>query len=111
MLSGGADNAGRMYDLATGQTSQFAAHDGPIRSVKWIDNPGQPMVATGSWDKVSLGPFGLSMLSTCCADRKSSPHQTLKYWNMTAPTPVATVPLPERCYCKLSHSGRSALCR
>lgn len=74
VLSGGADNAGRIYDLATGQTSQFAAHDAPVRCVKWIDNPGQPMAATASWDK------------------------TLKYWNMTSPQPVATVQLPERAY-------------
>ncbi|SGY32640.1 BQ5605_C002g01391 [Microbotryum silenes-dioicae] len=74
IVSGGADNAGRVYDLATGQTTQFAAHDAPIRSVKWLDIPGSPMVVTGSWDK------------------------TLRYWDMRQPTPAAQVQLPERCY-------------
>lgn len=50
MLSGGADNAGRMYDLATGQSSQVAQHEGPVKNVRWIDAQGG-ILATGSWDK------------------------------------------------------------
>lgn len=50
MFSGGTDNAGRMYDLATGQTVQVAQHDAPIKSVKWIDMHGG-ILATGSWDR------------------------------------------------------------
>lgn len=50
MLSGGADKAGRMYDLQSGQSSQVAAHDAPIKVVKWIDAQGG-ILATGSWDK------------------------------------------------------------
>ncbi|KAJ4480037.1 WD40-repeat-containing domain protein [Lentinula aciculospora] len=73
ILSGGADNAGRMFDVTTGTTSHVAQHDAPIKSVKWVDTqPG--ILATGSWDK------------------------TVKYWDLRTPQPVATVTLPERCY-------------
>ena len=52
ILSGGADNAGRMFDVTTGQSQQVAQHDAPIKSVKWIDAPGQGgFLVTGSWDK------------------------------------------------------------
>lgn len=51
MLSGGADNAGRMFDVTTGQSSQVAQHDAPIKCVKWIDSPQASVLATGSWDK------------------------------------------------------------
>lgn len=50
VLSGGADKAGRMFDVQSGQSSQIAAHDAPIKSVKWIDAQGG-ILATGSWDK------------------------------------------------------------
>lgn len=55
MISCGADNAARMYDLASGQSSgqlgqQIAQHDAPIKCVKWIDTQGG-ILATGSWDK------------------------------------------------------------
>ncbi|KAJ7719380.1 WD40-repeat-containing domain protein [Mycena metata] len=74
VFSGGADNAGRMYDLATGQATQVAQHDAPIKVVKWVDTPQAGILATGSWDK------------------------TIKYWDLRTPAPVATVQLPERCY-------------
>ncbi|KAJ7183201.1 WD40-repeat-containing domain protein [Mycena filopes] len=74
VISGGADNAGRMYDLATGQTTQVAQHDAPIKTVRWIETPQSGILATGSWDK------------------------TVKYWDLRAPSPIATVQLPERCY-------------
>ncbi|KAF8920244.1 WD40-repeat-containing domain protein [Mucidula mucida] len=74
ILSGGADNAGRMFDVATGQSSQVAQHDAPIKVVKWVETPGMGILATGSWDK------------------------TIKYWDLRAPQPVASVTLPERCY-------------
>ncbi|KAJ7301370.1 WD40-repeat-containing domain protein [Mycena albidolilacea] len=35
IFSGGADNAGRMFDVATGQATQVAQHDAPIKVVKW----------------------------------------------------------------------------
>jgi mRNA export factor len=50
VFSGGADNAGRMYDITTGQATQVAQHDAPIKCVRWIDAPGG-ILATGSWDK------------------------------------------------------------
>ncbi|KAF8626414.1 hypothetical protein AX17_006581 [Amanita inopinata Kibby_2008] len=74
VFSGGADNAGRMLDITTGQPTQVAQHDSPIKVVKWIDAPQAGILVTGSWDK------------------------TLKYWDLRSPTPVATVQLPERCY-------------
>lgn len=51
MLSGGADNAGRMFDVTTGQSTQVAQHDAPIKVVKWVDSPQGGILATGSWDK------------------------------------------------------------
>jgi mRNA export factor len=42
VLSGGADNAGRMFDITT---------DAPIKVVKWIETPQGGILATGSWDK------------------------------------------------------------
>ncbi|KAJ7895856.1 WD40-repeat-containing domain protein [Mycena leptocephala] len=74
IFSGGADNAGRMFDIATGQATQVAQHDAPIKVVKWVDTPQAGILATGSWDK------------------------TIKYWDLRTPAPVATVQLPERCY-------------
>ncbi|CAE6461433.1 unnamed protein product [Rhizoctonia solani] len=73
VFSGGADKAGRMFDVQTGQATQIAAHDAPIKCVKWIDAQGG-ILATGSWDK------------------------TLKYWDTRQSTPVAKVDLPDRCY-------------
>lgn len=55
---------------------QVAAHEQPIRSVRFIDvpNANQPMVVTGSWDK------------------------SIKYWDMRSPSPAATLPTQERVY-------------
>jgi len=74
VFSGGADNAGRMFDITTGQATQVAQHDAPIKTVKWVDAPQAGVLATGSWDK------------------------TIKYWDLRAPTPIASVTVPERCY-------------
>lgn len=74
VFSGGADNSGRMLDLATGQSTQVAQHDGPIKAVRWVETPSAGILATGSWDK------------------------TIKYWDLRTNAPVATVTLPERCY-------------
>ncbi|KAF7731739.1 hypothetical protein EC973_008253 [Apophysomyces ossiformis] len=73
IVSGGADKAGRMYDVATGQTTQIAQHAEPIKCAKFLDQA-QQIVATGSWDK------------------------TIKYWDLRSPQPIGTVQLPERCY-------------
>jgi mRNA export factor len=51
MISGGADNAARMFELQTGQTTQVSQHDAPVRVVKWIETPQGGILATGSWDK------------------------------------------------------------
>lgn len=51
VISAGADNAGRMYDVQTGQTTQIAKHDGPIRVVKYAGVPSGEIIVTGSWDK------------------------------------------------------------
>ncbi|KAK1219381.1 RNA export factor gle2 [Marasmius sp. AFHP31] len=74
IFSGGADNAGRMFDINTGQATQVAQHDAPIKVVKWVEAPQANILATGSWDK------------------------TIKYWDLRTPQPVASVTLPERCY-------------
>ncbi|CAG8620217.1 10724_t:CDS:2 [Funneliformis caledonium] len=72
VISGGADNAGRCFDITSQQVGQIAIHDQPIKCIKYIEN--HNLVLTGSWDK------------------------TLKYWDMRSSTPVLTVNLPERCY-------------
>src|SRR5579863_7941872 len=51
VISGGADNAARIYDIQTGQTQQVAQHDGPVKVVKWLETPQGSILATGSWDK------------------------------------------------------------
>lgn len=73
VISGGADNAVRAFDLATGQSTQIGSHDQPVSGVVAVD-VGVPMVASVSWDR------------------------TLKYWDMQKPEPVAVVQLPERAY-------------
>jgi len=74
LISGGCDNAARLYDVQTGQSQQVAQHDGPVKVVKWVETPQGGILATGSWDK------------------------TLKYWDLRTPNPISTVQLPERCY-------------
>ncbi|KZT67404.1 WD40 repeat-like protein [Daedalea quercina L-15889] len=74
ILSGGADNAARMFDVTTGQSSPVALHDAPVRCVRWIESPQGGVLVTGSWDK------------------------TIRYWDLRTPNPVSTVQLPERCY-------------
>ena len=67
-----------MLDLQSGGTTaqQVAAHDAPIRVVRFIEAPGssQPMLVTGSWDK------------------------TVKYWDLRQSTAVATINCQERVY-------------
>ena len=50
IFSGGADNAGRMFDVNTGQATQVAQHEAPIKVVGWVDAQ-SGILATGSWDK------------------------------------------------------------
>lgn len=74
VISGGTDNAARMYDLLSGVSTQVGQHEGPIKCVKWFEVHQGGILATGSWDK------------------------TLKYWDLRSPSPLATVQLKERCY-------------
>ncbi|EIM91015.1 WD40 repeat-like protein [Stereum hirsutum FP-91666 SS1] len=74
IISGGADNAARLFDIQSGQSSQVAQHDNAVKVVKWIETPQGGILATGSWDK------------------------TLKYWDLRTPNPITVVQLPERCY-------------
>ena len=55
---------------------QVAAHDAPIKCIRFVDVPGQasPVLVTGSWDK------------------------TVKYWDLRAQQPVATLACQERIY-------------
>ncbi|GJJ73695.1 mRNA export factor [Entomortierella parvispora] len=79
LASGGADSAGRMFDVTTGQPTQFAKHDAPIKGLRWVD--GANIVATGSWDK------------------------TIKYWDIRQPTPVSSVALSDRLYSMDTHGS------
>ncbi|KAF9125987.1 hypothetical protein BGW39_007009 [Mortierella sp. 14UC] len=79
LASGGADNIGKLFDVTTGQPTQFAKHDAPIKSLRWID--GANIVATGSWDK------------------------TIKYWDLRGPNPAATVALSDRLYSMDTHGS------
>ncbi|KAI9829757.1 MAG: RNA export factor gle2 [Sarea resinae] len=78
VVGAGADKAGRMLDLGSGNTTaqQVAAHDQPIRCARFIDVPGTaaPMLVTGSWDK------------------------TVKYWDLRQAQPAATLACQERVY-------------
>jgi mRNA export factor len=73
-----ADKTAKMLDLniTGGPTQQIAAHDMPIKSVKFFEAPNSntPMVVTGSWDK------------------------TIKYWDLRTEAPVASVDCIERVY-------------
>jgi len=54
-----------MFDVTTGQASQVAQHDAPIKVVGWVDAPGAGILATGSWDKtvkVTNPPFSATLL-------------------------------------------------
>jgi mRNA export factor len=73
-VSGGADKEAKLCDLATLQTTQVAAHDAPVRCVRFFEANGTPMLVTGSWDK------------------------TVKYWDLRQQTPAATLQCQERVY-------------
>lgn len=42
IISSGADNAARMYDLQSGSAQQIAQHDQPVKSVRWVSINGSP---------------------------------------------------------------------
>ena len=65
----------KLFDISTGQSTQVAAHDQPIKCVRFINSPtGGEMLVTGSWDK------------------------KLKYWDLRTPNAVATLEMQERVY-------------
>jgi mRNA export factor len=51
LASGSADKTAKVFDLASGQHQQVAAHEMPIKSVKFISVNGSEALATASWDK------------------------------------------------------------
>lgn len=69
---GGCDNGVKMWNLATNQQQQVAAHAAPVRHAVFLQSLN--MLVTGSWDK------------------------TLKYWDLRTPNPVHTQQLSERVY-------------
>ena len=73
IVAGYGDNTAQMFDLATQQLTQIGQHQAPIQSCAW--SSALNVAVTGSWDK------------------------TVKFWAPGNPTPVGSIPLPERCYC------------
>lgn len=65
-----------MVDVGSGNMNaqQVAAHDAPIRCARFVTVAGTEVLATGSWDK------------------------TVKYWDLRAQAPVATIACQERIY-------------
>ncbi|KAF2663960.1 WD40 repeat-like protein [Microthyrium microscopicum] len=75
-VAGGADKTARILDVGSGATTaqQVAAHDEPIKCVKFFETGGNQMLVTGSWDK------------------------KIRYWDLRQQTPAASVDLKERVY-------------
>jgi mRNA export factor len=65
-----------MLDVGAGQTTaqQVAAHDEPIKCVKFFELNGSPMLVTGSWDK------------------------TIKYWDLRQQAPIGSITCQDRVY-------------
>jgi len=78
VIGAGADKTAKILDLAANGAApqQVAAHDAPIRSVRFIEAPNTnaPMIVTGSWDK------------------------SIKYWDLRQATPVATVMMQDKVF-------------
>lgn len=77
IAAAGADKKVHVLQAASGQTIAFAAHDAPIRDVRFVDVPSAatPIIASGSWDK------------------------TVKYWDIRqTASPVSTIQCSERVY-------------
>lgn len=74
VTSAGADNNIKVCDLASQQEIVAGSHDMPVRSVRFFESGGNPMIVSGSWDK------------------------TIKYWDMRQQGPAGTVQCQERVY-------------
>jgi len=51
LASASADKTAKLFDLGSGQNQQVAAHDMPIKSVRFVNVNGTETLATASWDK------------------------------------------------------------
>lgn len=77
VFSAGADKIIKMMDMATGVVTPLgAAHEAPIKCLKWMstNNGNTQALVSGSWDK------------------------TIRYWDLRSPAPIGVLTLPERCY-------------
>lgn len=84
VAASGADKKIHILQAATGQTTSFAAHNAPIREVRFVDisSATAPIIASGSWDK------------------------TVRYWDIrNTSQPLHTLDCAERVYC-MDASGR-----
>jgi len=80
-----------MYDVQTGQSTQIAKHDAPIRVIKYVETPSGGIVVTGSWDKtIKVWGYHPPDSDTCSL--------VVQYWDIRSQNPVSSVTLPERCY-------------
>jgi len=68
------DKQVKMWDLQSNQATQVAAHEAPVKIVRWVKAPNYTALMTGSWDK------------------------TLKFWDLRSQNPILSVDLGERCY-------------
>jgi mRNA export factor len=69
VASGSADKTAKVYDLEARSATQVAAHDMPIKCVKFVNTPGGEMLATASWDKTlkywdSRSTYKLNLISS-----------------------------------------------
>jgi len=72
IVSGGCDNKVKIKTLQTGQEQQVGQHDAAVKEAFFVDE--MNMIVSGSWDK------------------------SIRFWNGQQPTPIASLPLPERVY-------------
>lgn len=72
VFSAGCDNKLKAYNLQGQRDQVIGQHDSSISAVHWVEE--MKMVVTAGWDR------------------------TVRFWNGSAPTPVITLQLPERCY-------------